>query len=111
MVVNVRVHETGFELFPDVDSFVKSNDDFSHTTRSKLMTLLNDPTKWALLKVELATTVDFGHQFVITTYTLESDGPLVFLCYENISALTAALNIANYPNRSLQRSKFWQRSL
>ena len=25
-----------FELFPDVDSFVKSNDEFSHTTRSKL---------------------------------------------------------------------------
>ena len=87
-----------FELFPDVDSFVKSNDEFSHTTRSKLIALLNDQAKRVILKVELATIVDFGHQFVTTTYNLEGDGPLVFLCYESISALTAALNIANYPN-------------
>ena len=87
-----------FELFPDVDSFVKSNDDFSYTTRSKLTGILNDPAKSVLLKVELTTIVDFGHQFVTTTYNLEGDGPLVFMCYESISALTAAVNIANYPN-------------
>ena len=34
-----------FELFPVVDSFVKSNDEFSHTTRSKLIALLNDQDK------------------------------------------------------------------
>ena len=87
-----------FELFPDVDSFVNSNDEFSHTTRSKLIALLNDQAKRLILRVELAITVDFGHQFVTTTYNLEGDGPLVFLCYESISALTAALSIANYPN-------------
>ena len=80
-----------FELFPDIASFVQSNEEFSHTTRSKLIALLNDPTKRALLKVELAVIVYFGHQFVTTTYNLEGDGPLVFL---SISALTAAVNIA-----------------
>lgn len=54
--------------------------------------------KGVILRVELPTTVDFRHQLVTTTYNLEGDGPLVFLCYEIISALTAALNIGNYPN-------------
>ena len=98
MVVKVGMHETGFSTVPNVDSFLKSNDDFSHTTRSKLTGVLNDPAKSVLVKVELATLVDFGHQFVSTTYNLEGDGPLVFMCYKSISALTAALNIANYPN-------------
>ena len=87
-----------FELFPDVVSFIESNEEFSSTTRTKLMALLNDTAKKALLKVELAIVVDFGHQFVTTTYNMEGDGPLAFVCYESISALTAAVNIRNYPN-------------
>ena len=42
--------------------------------------------------------VDFGVQFIKTTYHLEGDGPLVFHCYEAISTLTAAVNLASYPN-------------
>lgn len=86
------------ELFPDVDRFLRSNDEFSATTRSKLIMILSDPQKRALLKVELAAMVDFGLQFVNTTYKLEGDGPLVFQCYETVSALTVAVNMASYPN-------------
>ena len=73
-----------FELLPNVDNFVKSNDDFSHTTRSKLTGMLNDPVKRVLLEVELATIVDFGHEFVTTTYNLEGDGPLVFSLWKGL---------------------------
>lgn len=86
------------ELFPGVDIFLRSNEEFLTTTRSKLLTFLNDPQKRALLKVELAALVDFGLHFVNTTYKLEGDGPLIFECYEAVSALTAAVNLANYPN-------------
>ena len=48
-------------------------------------------------KAELAVVVDFRVHFVQTTYLLEGDGPLVFCCYEAISALTAAVNLAHYP--------------
>ena len=32
------------------------------------------------------------------TYTLEGDGPLVFECYEIISALSTSIVMENYPN-------------
>ena len=85
------------ELFGDVETFLQRNDDFAAATRSKLLTFFDNPQKKALLKVELAV-VDFGIHFVKTTYNLEGDGPLVFRCYEAISSLTAAVNLAHYPN-------------
>jgi len=86
------------ELFGDVQTFIQRNDDSATVTHSKLLTFFNDPQKKALLKAELAVVVDFGVHFVQTTYLLEGDGPLVFRCYEAISALTAAINLAHYPN-------------
>ena len=56
------------ELIPDVELFLQSNDEFSLTTFSNLLTLLSDPQKRTLLKVEFSAIVDFGHQFVTTTY-------------------------------------------
>jgi len=84
-----------------MQTFIQRNDDFATVTRSKLLTFFNDPQKEALLKAELAVVVDFGVHFVQTTYLLEGDGPLVFCCYEVISALTAAVNLAHYPNLML----------
>ena len=46
------------DLFPAVDTFFQSNDEFSSATRSKLITLLTDRQKRALLKVELAVVED-----------------------------------------------------
>ena len=39
------------------------------------------------LKLELAATIDVGEHFVKATYFLEGDGPLVFACYEKLSAV------------------------
>ena len=43
--------------------------------------ILTDPNKTAYLQVELASVVDFGKPFVIATYRLEGDGPLVLPCF------------------------------
>ena len=40
------------------------------------------------LKLELAGTIDVGEHFVKATYFLEGDGPLVFACYEKLSAVS-----------------------
>ena len=86
------------ELFSDVETFVQRIDDFAVATHSKLLTFFSDPQKKALLKAELAIIVDFGVHSDKTTYHLESDGPLVFCCYEAISAVTTAVNLTHYPN-------------
>ena len=39
-----------------------------------------------------------GEYFVKATYRLEGDGPLVFSCFEVLTALTAAMQTACYPN-------------
>ena len=36
--------------------------------------------------------------FVSATYYVEGDGPLVFSCYERLSALAHAIAIESYPN-------------
>ena len=56
------------ELIADVGIFLQDNDEFSLATCSKLITLLSDPQKRGLLKVEFSAIGDFGHQFVTTTY-------------------------------------------
>ena len=35
--------------------------------------------------------IDYGEEFVKTTYRLEGDGPLVFTCYQIIDALQIAI--------------------
>lgn len=88
------------EMFGDVEAFLRRNDDFASATRAKLLAFFDDPQRRVLLKIELAVVVDFGVNFVKTTYLLEGDGVLVFRCYEAISTLTAAVNLAYYPNLS-----------
>jgi len=39
----------------------------------------------------LAAVIDYGEEFVKTTYKLEGDGPLVFTCYEIVDALRIAI--------------------
>ena len=54
----------------------------------------------AFLEVELAIIIDARMPFVQATYKLEGDGHLALECYEVISSLTAAVNMArpHYPN-------------
>ena len=42
--------------------------------------------------------IDSGKHFVKATYYLEGDGPLVFSCYERLSALAHAIGIESYPH-------------
>ena len=87
------------ELFGDVEAFLTMHDQ-APATRHKLLQFLQDPQKKAFLEVELAIIVDAGMPFVQATYKLEGDGHLALECYEVISSLTAAVNMAqpHYPN-------------
>ena len=50
------------------------------------------------LKLELAATIDVGKHFVKATYFLEGDGPLVFSCYEKLSAVSQFCQTPCFPN-------------
>ena len=50
------------------------------------------------LKLELAVIVDIGEPFVKATYVLEGDGPLVFACYEKVSAISRFCQAPHFPN-------------
>ena len=87
------------ELFGDFDAFLTMHDQ-APATRHKLLQFLQDPQKKAFLEVELAIIVDAGIPFVQATYKLEGDDHLALECYEVISSLKAAMNMAqpHYPN-------------
>ena len=60
--------------FGDVKPFLEENEDLGPATQQKLLGILTDPQKYALLKIELAAVVDCGEPFVKATYALEGDG-------------------------------------
>ena len=84
--------------FWDVKGFLDDNGDIGLATRTKLLEILNDPTKTAILQIELAAIIDAGAPLVKATYSLEGDGPLVWQCHEQISTVLNAINTAHYPN-------------
>ena len=86
------------ELYGDLDPFLRQHDDLPTVTRRKLLGHLDDHNKKVYLELELAVTVDAGKPFVQATYVLEGDGALALQCYEVISSLTTAVNLAHYPN-------------
>ena len=71
-----------------------NNNSIGQTCRPKLLEILNDPSKVALLQVELAAVIDLGE----TTYNLEGDGPLAFECYGIIKRVAAVIHTGHYPN-------------
>lgn len=72
----VQVHD----LFGDIPAFVNGGQ-IPEVTARKLQDILNDQQKLALLKVELAITVDAMKPFVQSTYQLEGDGSLCLQAY------------------------------
>ena len=84
--------------FGDVVPFLDAHAELSPTTREKLLQMLSDRQRSACLWKDLAAVVDMGEYFVKATYRLEGDGPLVFSCFEVLTALTAAMQTACYPN-------------
>ena len=86
------------EYFGDVEPFLRENDEVSPANRRRLLEILDDPQSCQDLLLELAALVDAGVHFVNATYYLEGDGPLIFTCYERLSAVTRAVAVGNYPN-------------
>ena len=66
------------------------------------MEIFDDPATARDLDIELAAMIDAGKHFVQPTYYLEGDGPLVFTCYERLSALAHAIAIESYPNTEVK---------
>ncbi len=83
-------------LYGDVDSFVTSLEG-SHATKSKLLNILHDANARSVLEIELAAIVDVGEPLVKATYKLESDGALVFDCYETVSSVLSTFQMGHYP--------------
>ena len=84
--------------YGDVKPFLEENDDLGPATRKKMLDVLENPQKNALLQLELAITVDAGLPFVQATYNLEGDGPLVLTCYEELNKLVYSIQLAHLPN-------------
>ena len=76
--------------FGDVARFVEEAKDAKVCPQlpPQLQAILSDPQRPMNLKLELAATIDVGEHFVKATYFLEGDGPLVFACYEKLSAVS-----------------------
>ena len=83
--------------FGDVERFVLRKIIGSNATSTKLASIINDPQKKALLKIELSAIVDWGKPFVKATYSLEGDGELALECYDIIE-VRAAIIAAYTPN-------------
>ena len=84
--------------FGDVSPFLQSHLEVAPATTKKLLELFTDQQKKGVLQIELVAIIDGGENFVKATYNLEGDGPLVFECYEILTALTAGIHTAYYPN-------------
>lgn len=85
------------EYFGDVLPFLEENVDLSPVTRQHLLDIFEDPQDLQDLRLELAVIVDAGVHFVKSTYNLEGDGPLIFSCYEHLSAVAQAVGVGHYP--------------
>lgn len=89
------------EYFGDVEPFLREID-ISPVCRHNLLEIFDDADKLRDLHIELAAMIDAGRHFVSATYYLEGDGPLVFTCYERLSALSHAIAIDSWANLQAQ---------
>ncbi len=95
-----EVQKHVYEYFGDVVLFLRENENLSPATRQHILEIIDNPCDLQDLRLELAVIIDAGAQFVEATYYLEGDGPLIFSCYERLSAVTNAIGVANFPSTS-----------
>ncbi len=69
-------YEANDSLFWGYQAFLDANEDIGPASRPKLLAILADAQKLAILKIELAATNDCREPFVKACYLLEGDGPL-----------------------------------
>ena len=84
-----------FDLFGDIEAFLRQNIDIGPSTRAKLLTFFDDPQKIVYLQLELATLVDAALSFVQATYNLEGVGPHIFHCYNIVFTVTNAMHVTH----------------
>ena len=86
--------------FGDVARFVEEAKDAKVCPQlpPQLQAILSEPQRPMNLKLELAATIDVGEHFVKATYFLKGDGPLVFTCYEKLSAVSQFCQALCFPN-------------
>ena len=65
--------------FSDIHPFVKENHDIGPNLSPKLLNILKDPQKKALLQIEIASAVDFGKAYTTACYFLEGNEPLALV--------------------------------
>ena len=82
-------------MFGDILPFLEDNADLGPATRTKMLAILQDEQKRAILLLEMAIT---GKIFVQTTYNLEGDGPLVLECFEKLEAVNRSIQVKHFPN-------------
>ena len=93
-----------------MEPFLRSSEDFSVATPSKLIGILSNPQTSTVLKVELATIVDAAKPFVQANYKLEGTSDLLALeCYEIVSAVQRRIyggaRVGNAPQKIFFLSK------
>ena len=106
MVEQVGSPQSSVAVFGDVEPFLRENNNLSPACRTHLLELFDDPVSARDLEIELAAMIDAGQHFVTATYYLEGDGPLVFSCYDPLSALAHAIAIESYPNTEAKARQY-----
>ena len=86
------------DYFGDVDPFLREIEDLAPALRAHLLEIFDNPEDVTELKLEIAALIDGGRSFFTTTYNLEGDGPLIFTCYQHLTALAQAVQLGVYPN-------------
>ena len=81
--------------FGDVSSFLRRAD-LPPTTTAKLLKIVEDESMCRKLKMEISITVDAMEPFVKATYTMEGDGPLALVAYQQISILYSHISLEHY---------------
>ena len=81
-----------------MEPFLRENKEICKSSVAQLLKIFDNPQDAQDLRLELAAIIDAGVHFVSATYFLEGDGPLLFSCYERLSAVSRAVAVAHYPN-------------
>ena len=83
-----------FQEWRHIPAFLANNEEFGKKTTQKLaQALAQEQIK---LRVELAAVMEL-EKFVQATYTLERDGTLVFVAFEELEELKAYIHFHNFP--------------
>lgn len=90
------------QCFGDVQPFLEELS-CSPSARQHLLDILTDnhqavPNSNEVFRMELAAAIDGGRPFVMTTYTLEGDGPLVLTVYDRLQEIIASTTDIHFPN-------------